>query len=349
MRSFLIIVIITLFSCSEPVNKTINITIPKYYPTVTLSADSLTAIIKTDRGLSGYDTLSTIASSPISIEHLIRLVEPSLHDSSASMFVGTLSESLPIERRLRKLNHLAQNNGYIKIEFSLDTALVFTTIRQTINQFNAKEPINHLFDPDGAIPDFTAIVPATSLILPCKGLDIPTRADLLPNSPRVHRSGLHRGIDFQANWGTPIRSVADGIVIRSDLNYKEVKPDFRVEMLRRTATLGRTPSDIFNELLLGQAVIIDHGFDLFPGFRVITIYAHLSYIKPNIKPGYIIKSGEIFAKSGNTGSSPSTLGSRDQSHLHWELILQDSRGEYYFGQALGYDALRDALNELFQD
>ena len=143
--------------------------------------------------------------------------------------------------------------------------------------------------------------------------------------------------------------MADGIVIRSDLNYKEVKPDFRVEMLRRTATLGRTPSDIFNELLLGQAVIIDHGFDLFPGFRVITIYAHLSYIKPNIKPGYTIKSGEIFAKSGNTGSSPSTLGSRDQSHLHWELILQDSRGEYYFGQALGYDALQDALNELFQD
>ena len=349
MRSFLIIVTITLFSCSEPVNKTINITIPKYYPTVTLSADSLTAIIKTDRGLSGYDTLSTIASSPISIDHLIRLVEPSLHDSSASMFVGALSESLPIERRLRKLNHFVQNNGYIEIEFLLDTALVFTTIRQTINQFNAKDPINHLFDRDGAIPDFTTMVPATSLILPYKGSDIPTRASLLPNAPRAHRSDIHRGIDFQAIWGTPIRSVADGIVIRSDLTYKEVEPDFRVEMLRRTTTLGRTPSDIFNELLLGQAVIIDHGFDLFPGFRVITIYAHLSYINPNIKPGYTIKSGEVFAKSGNTGTSPSTLGKRDQSHLHWELILQDSHGEYYFGQALGYDSLRDALNELFQD
>ena len=349
MRLFLIIVIIALIGCAEPINKTINLTIPKYYPTVTLSADSLTAIIKTDNKLSGYDALSTIARGPISIHQLIRLAEPSLHDSSASMFWGMLSESLPQARRLRKLNHLVQNNGYIEIEFSLDTTLVFTTIRQIINQFNTKESINHLFDRGGTIPDFTTIVPAKSLILPCSELDIPTRADLLPNSPRAHRSGIHRGIDFQAYWGTPVRSVADGIVIRSDLTYKEIEPDFRVEILRRTAILGRTPSDIFNELLLGQAVIIDHGFDLFPGFRAITINAHLSYINPKIKPGYKIKSGEVFAKSGNTGTSPSTLGTRDQSHLHWELILQDSRGEYYFGQALGYDVLRNTLNELFKD
>ena len=119
-------------------------------------------------------------------------------------------------------------------------------------------------------------------------------------------------------------------------------------MLLKAANLKRTPSDIFNELLLGQAVIIDHGFELFTGFRAITIYAHLSHINENIKPGYKIKQGEIFAKSGNTGTKPSTLGTRDESHLHWELILQDKDGEYYFGQGLKYNELNRALNRLFK-
>ncbi len=154
---------------------------------------------------------------------------------------------------------------------------------------------------------------------------------------------------FFSNWGTPVVSVADGIIIRSDLSYKEYPADFRREMLKRAALLDRTPSDIFNELLLGQAVIIDHGFELFNGYRAITIYAHLSEINSAIKPGYTIKAGEIFAKSGNSGTEPSTLGTRDESHLHWELILQNQSGEYYFGQNLGYEQLIIALNQLFNN
>ena len=120
-------------------------------------------------------------------------------------------------------------------------------------------------------------------------------------------------------------------------------------MLRRAAAIKRTPSDIFNELLLGQAVIIDHGFSLFEGYRTISIYAHLSAISENVLPGYNIKKGEFFARSGNSGTEPSTLGTRKESHLHWELILQDSNGEYYFGQNLAYDELINALNNLFDN
>ena len=150
-----------------------------------------------------------------------------------------------------------------------------------------------------------------------------------------------------SNWGTPVRSVADGIIIRSDINYKEMPADFRIEMLKRASLINRTPSDIFNELLLGQAVIIDHGLELFPGYRSISIYAHLSSIIPKFETGYNIKSGEIFGYSGNTGTSPSTKGTKDESHLHWELILQDSKGEYYFGQDLEYSELIEALDSLF--
>ena len=55
----------------------------------------------------------------------------------------------------------------------------------------------------------------------------------------------------------------------------------------------------------------------------------------------------FFAKSGNTGTRPSTLGTREESHLHWELILQDKHGEYYFGQGLKYDDLYSSLNKSF--
>ncbi|MBU78429.1 MAG: hypothetical protein CMG28_03260, partial [Candidatus Marinimicrobia bacterium] len=95
-------------------------------------------------------------------------------------------------------------------------------------------------------------------------------------------------------------------------------------------------------------VFIDHGFDLFPGFRAITIYAHLSHINDKIKPGYKIRRGDIFAQSGNTGTKPSTMGTREESHLHWELILQDAKGEYYFGQNLPYEKLYPLLNSIFK-
>ena len=226
--------------------------------------------------------------------------------------------------------------------------MISPIIRETINKYNIDKTINTLFDRGGIIPNFSQLSPSTTLTLPCEKLDVPTRASRLPNAPRSYRSGIHRGIDFFSNWGTPVRSVADGVVIRSDLNYEEINADFRLEILNKAAKLDRTPSDIFNELLLGQAVIIDHGFDLFAGFRTITIYAHLSHINKNIKPGYKISKGEVFSKSGNTGTRPSTLGTREESHLHWELILQNKNGEYYFGQGLKYDELNSSLNKLFK-
>jgi len=187
------------------------------------------------------------------------------------------------------------------------------------------------------------------LVLPCKGIGVPKRTMRLPNAPRNYRNGIHRGIDFFANWGTPIRAVADGLVIRSDLYYEEVPPDFREKVLHSSSKVGNTPSDIFNNILLGQAVFLDHGFDLIPGFRVISIYAHLSFINPNIKPGVIIKSGEIFAKSGNSGVKESTLGSRDGAHLHWELIIQKDKEEIFLGKDIPNPQLYNMLTSIFYD
>ena len=191
-------------------------------------------------------------------------------------------------------------------------------------------------------------VDSLKLILPCENIKVPKRAMRLPNAPRDYRNGVHRGIDFFANWGTPVRAVAKGTVIRSDLFYEEVPAEFRENMLESSARVGNTPSDIFNSILLGKAVFLDHGFDLITGFRVISIYAHLSHIEKKIKPGYIMKSGELMGKSGNTGMRESTLGSKSGSHLHWEMILQKDKDEIYLGRNLENPELFNMLTRIFE-
>lgn len=349
MHRFFVFILFLFFGCTKPVHKTVNLelTIPKFKSTISISADRLSADIHTDRTLSDLDSLSAIAQKPLSTSHLLELASPEIHDSTLNMFTGIISQTLPLKQRQRTFNSIQEKDGQYMVSFSLDTNTVFPKIRDVLASHDPSGSIHHLFDRDGSLPPFATMVPSSPLLLPCENLSVTTRASRLPNAPRTYRSGIHRGIDFFSNWGTPVRAVADGIIIRSDLNYEEYGADFRVEMLKRAAQLNRTPSDIFNELLLGQAVIIDHGFDLFPGYRAITIYAHLSHINPEIKPGYAIQSGEVFGKTGNTGTEPSTLGTRGESHLHWELILQDSQGEYYFGQDLKYDELKSALDQLF--
>ena len=190
-------------------------------------------------------------------------------------------------------------------------------------------------------------VDSLSLSLPCYDVPVPKRTMRLPNAPRNYRNGTHRGLDFFANWGTPVRSVADGVVVRSDLHYEEVPADFRENLLKATTKVGHTPSDIFNSVLLGKSVFLDHGFDLIPGFRTISIYAHLSNIEKEIIPGAVVKRGELLGKSGNTGMRESTIGSKAGSHLHWEMILQKGEQEIYLGKGMPNPELYDMLFRIF--
>ena len=187
------------------------------------------------------------------------------------------------------------------------------------------------------------------LLLPCPNIDIPSSFNLLPNAPRKYRSGTHQGIDFPGLYGSEILSVLDGIIIRADHNYKEVSNDFRNNLLEKASIIQRTPSDIFEHLLLGQVVYIDHGFNLISGYRVVTIYAHLSHINSNMKIGSSVKKGQEIGKSGNSGTKDSTLKKKTGAHLHWEMILQNKEGEYYLGQGEAHDTLYPFLNNLFVD
>ena len=214
------------------------------------------------------------------------------------------------------------------------------SVISTIEELKLPEITSKTFDP--------AWVDSLKLQLPCDNVLVPKRTMRLPNAPRDYRNGTHRGIDFFANWGTPVKAVAAGIVIRADHGYEEIPATFRVNMLDASAKVGNTPSDIFNSVLLGQALFLDHGFDLIPGFRVITIYAHLSNILDKIKPGTKLNIGELLGKSGNTGTRESTLGSKDGAHLHWEMILQKGNQEIYLGKDVPNPELYAMLSRIFQ-
>jgi len=195
------------------------------------------------------------------------------------------------------------------------------------------------FDPDW--------VKDLKLLIPCKNTKLPKKSSRLPNAPRAYRSGTHRGIDFFSNWGTDVRAVAPGLVIRADHNYKEYPAKFREKMLRSSGSVGHTPSDIFNNVLLGKTIFLDHGFELIPGFRTISIYAHLSSIDKNIIGGAKVEAGQYIGKTGNSGTKASTLGTRKESHLHWELILQKDNEEIYLGKGMTYEKLYSMLLDIF--
>jgi len=88
----------------------------------------------------------------------------------------------------------------------------------------------------------------------------------LRTDPFTGRSRFHRGLDFSVRTGTPVRSTADGVVVR----------------VRR-------------ERGLGKMVRIDHGHG------ITTTYAHLS--RWLVRKGEHVRRGQVIAESGNTGRS----------------------------------------------
>jgi hypothetical protein len=96
--------------------------------------------------------------------------------------------------------------------------------------------------------------------------------------PILHILRLHAGIDFGAPVGSPVRAAADGAI-----EFAGIAQGF------------------------GNHIRIQHA-----GFE--TSYSHLSEIPESIKPGAMVKEGDIIALSGNSGLSTGP-------HLHFEFYL----------------------------
>lgn len=96
--------------------------------------------------------------------------------------------------------------------------------------------------------------------------------------PILRRYIGHEGIDLGASIGTPVYATGTGLVA-------DQKPQSGY----------------------GTQIMVDHGF----GYR--TRYAHLS--KSLVRPGQLVKRGELIGEVGNTGRSTGP-------HLHYEVIYR---------------------------
>ena len=90
---------------------------------------------------------------------------------------------------------------------------------------------------------------------------------------KIYLKSIHIGVDFAQPKNTEVYAPADGIV-----RYAKTSE------------------------LIGNTIIIEHGFSLY------TDYSHLE--KMFVKPGMIVKRGEVIGTVGETGAATAP-------HLHW--------------------------------
>ena len=167
------------------------------------------------------------------------------------------------------------------------------------------------------------------LRVPIAGFAVPAEAELLPEAARDYRAGIHEGIDFPADAGTPVIAAGDGLVVRADVEFVDWSAEERAAALADALALGRTPARTL-DLIRGRQVWIDHGRG------IVTRYSHLESVA--VVAGRHVRAGEVV---GGVGSSGYPEGG---PHLHFEIRIAES----YLGDGLTPAELARALRETFR-
>lgn len=169
--------------------------------------------------------------------------------------------------------------------------------------------------------------------------------DLMPNAPRAYRFGIHQGVDFRCfTLGHDAVAALDGRVVLAVGNYQDPDSDDRDELLEIAGDLQATPP--FTLLTLyGNFVVIDHGVFPFLG-HVVTVYAHLHEVDPDIRVGQTIRAGARVGEIGNRGTHAAANGDfYEDPHLHWELHIDN----LYLGAGLSPQETREVYTTLFSE
>jgi murein DD-endopeptidase MepM/ murein hydrolase activator NlpD len=180
--------------------------------------------------------------------------------------------------------------------------------------------------------------------LPIKGAAVTKRDFQMPGAPRHYRLGVHEGLDFYGNTvgvpvnrRTPVRAVADGLVIRALVDYEPVTTAQADAWAAQSRSLGYTPPEVLDGYR-GRQIWIDHGNG------VVSRYAHLGSIEPGIVEGAEVARGQIIAHVGNSGT-PASLNSRTNDvHLHLELWV----GDHFVGQFMRPIEAREWLERILR-
>jgi murein DD-endopeptidase MepM/ murein hydrolase activator NlpD len=183
----------------------------------------------------------------------------------------------------------------------------------------------------------------SGLIYPIAGACLPANYDLMPNAPREYRAGVHEGVDFYGldncvpiDRGTPVLAVADGQVIRADLDYVDLTLEELDQLNQRVAQEGTSAPAVLDRFR-GRQVWIDHGGGL------VTRYAHLDSIESGIADGIFVQAGEVIGYVGESGTPESVTDPGTEYHLHFEIRV----GHTYLGQGLPPDVVRALYERAF--
>ena len=179
---------------------------------------------------------------------------------------------------------------------------------------------------------------------PIQGATVTKRDFQMPGAPRHYRLGVHEGIDFYGNTvgvtvnrRTPVRAVADGVVVRALVDYEPITAAQASAWAAQSISLGYTPPEVLDGYR-GRQIWIDHGGG------VMSRYAHLGAIEPGIVEGVEVTRGQVIATVGNSGT-PGSLNSQTYDvHLHLELWA----GDHFVGQFLRPIEAREWLERILR-
>jgi murein DD-endopeptidase MepM/ murein hydrolase activator NlpD len=167
------------------------------------------------------------------------------------------------------------------------------------------------------------------LLVPIDGAEIPTAPELLPNSPREYRAGWHEGIDFPADFGTPVRAAIGGTVVRVDLDFVDWDADALNAALDAAVALGYTPEQTLDRIRGRQVWIAS-------ARHLVTRYAHLDAVA-DLRVGETVTRGQVIGAVGSSGFE------EGGPHLHFEVRI----GDDYLGDWLEGDALVRVITRSF--
>ena len=178
---------------------------------------------------------------------------------------------------------------------------------------------------------------------PLAGECLPGSDNLMPNAPRAYRSGIHEGIDWYDGSGcgridgsTPVLAMYQGVVIRTDLDYRDITADEAAALEARSAEQGFTDEAAL-DAFRGRQVWVDHGNG------VVTRYAHLSRVAAGIKVGTWVTAGTRLGTVGESGTPESATDPGTEFHLHAEVRV----GRSFLGAGLPTDEVRALYERLF--
>ena len=176
-------------------------------------------------------------------------------------------------------------------------------------------------------------IPWPQMVMPIAGSPLSERPLQYPGAPRHYRMGIHEGLDFYWRRGTAVQAVADGIIRR--IVQLEETPSADAFALREVEIQQQrlSPPELL-DFYRGQQVWIEHQNG------VITRYAHLSEINPELKVGQVITQGQPVGAVGNSGSPLSVESVNKDAHLHFEIWQEEQFLGKYIRPVEAYEQIR---------